>query len=157
MTTAANSDSRDVRRGKPLDDSRKRVRCNYCELQQYQAELCRRCRKPLPKPFVGVVTREVPVPNEVERGLFGRGVPAGSLAELEQKAIAHALAEADSAIEAASLLDMGKTMLYQVVAEIFGKKEPMRSDESWPRQGKKPRHSRLNLYATSFRKGGKYE
>lgn len=43
------------------------------------------------------------------------------MAELEQKAIAHALAEADKAIEAASRLDIGKTVLYEQVAEIFGK------------------------------------
>ncbi len=44
-----------------------------------------------------------------------------TVAELERKAIAHALAQADKAIEVASRLDMGKTVLYQEVAEIFGK------------------------------------
>jgi hypothetical protein len=103
--------------GKRFEDNRKRVQCNRCELQQYQAELCRRCGKPLLKPLARVVITEVPIPIEVE----GRGVPTGSLAELERKAIAHALAEANNIIEAASRLEMGKTMLYQEVAEIFGK------------------------------------
>ena len=48
-----------------------------------------------------------------------RGNQLISEAELERKAIAHALAEADKAIETAGRL--GKAMLYREMAEIFGR------------------------------------
>ncbi len=112
MTTVAGGRQvRTVSMGEQFGHNRERVRCNGCELTQYQAELCRRCKKPLPKPLA-----------HVGRGIqLVRGILLIAVAELEQKAIAHALAEADKAIEAASRLDIGKTVLYEQVAEIFGK------------------------------------
>lgn len=113
--------------GERFEHNRESVRCNRCELTQYQAELCRRCKKPLPKPLAHVVMKEIPLSDEVDGRFFGRGIQLirgiqlTSVAVLERKAIAHALAEADKAIEAASHLDIGKTVLYEQVAEIFGK------------------------------------
>jgi hypothetical protein len=126
MTTVAYATVGTVSIGERFQHNREHVRCNRCELTQYQAELCRRCKKPLPKPLKHFVTMEIPLSDEVDGRFFGRGIQLVrgilliSVAELERKAIAHALAEADKAIEAASRLDIGKTVLYQQVAQIFG-------------------------------------
>jgi transcriptional regulator with PAS, ATPase and Fis domain len=73
----------------------------------------------LPKPLVREVIKEVSVSVEVDVELFGRGAPIVSMAELERMAIAHALAETDSAIEAAKRLGMGKTTLYRKSGREF--------------------------------------
>jgi hypothetical protein len=122
MTTVACATVGTVSIGERFQHNREHVRCNRCELTQYQAELCRRCKKPLP-----VVMAEIPLSDEVDGSLFSRAIQLirgnqlTSVAELERKAIAHALAEADKAIEAAGRQDIGKTMLYQELAEIFGR------------------------------------
>jgi hypothetical protein len=121
MSTAASLTVNTASASNRFGCNRERVRCNGCELRQYSAELCRRCKKPFPKPLVRAVTREVPAPAEADGRLFDRGVTFVSLDELERKAIAHALMQANNAIKAgARRLDMGKTALYEEVAEIFG-------------------------------------
>jgi hypothetical protein len=125
MTTVAYATVGTVSIGERFQHNREHVRCNRCELTQYQAELCRRCKKPLPKPPLPVVMEESPLSDEVDGSLFSRAIELIrgnqliSEAELERKAIAHALAEADKAIETAGRL--GKAMLYREMAEIFGR------------------------------------
>jgi len=122
MTTAARATISTVGASKRFENKRESVRCGRCELRQYRAELCRRCKAPLPKPLVHLVVTEFPVSAETDERLFGPGVLVVSLAQLEQNAIARALMEADDAIEAAAgRLDKKKTVLYQKVAEIFGR------------------------------------
>lgn len=142
MTTAATATVSTLSTGKPFEDNRERVRCNCCELTQYQAELCRRCKKPLPKPLVRVIIREAPLPVEADGSLFGREGSVDSLAEREQKAIAYALAEADKVIEAARRLDTRKATLYQQVAEIFGKEAKALRRKAAPAR-EEPRHGTL--------------
>jgi hypothetical protein len=127
MTTVACATVGTVSIGERFQHNREHVRCNRCELTQYQAELCRRCKKPLPKPPLPIVMAEISLSDEVDGSLFSRAIQLirgnqlTSVAELERKAIAHAHAEADKAIEAAGRQDMGRTMLYQELAEIFGR------------------------------------
>ena len=142
MSTAASLTVSTVRGRKGFECNRERVRCNGCELRQHRAEVCRRCKKPFPTPLVRVVTRKGLAPAEADGRLFGREVPFVSLDELEQKAIAHALMQADNAIEAAARrLDMGKTALYEEVAEIFGS-EANAIRRTLAGQRKKPGHGR---------------
>jgi hypothetical protein len=41
---------------------RLRVRCKSCELAQWEAKTCRRCREALPKPMIEYVEVEKPIP-----------------------------------------------------------------------------------------------
>ena len=43
-------------------EHRKRVRCGHCDLTQWKADTCRRCRHVLPAPIVEFVEIEKPVP-----------------------------------------------------------------------------------------------
>ena len=75
MTTVAGARQvRTVSMGEQFGHNGERVRCNGCELTQYQAELCRRCKKPLPKPLAHFVTMDIPLSDEVD----GRFLAVGS-------------------------------------------------------------------------------
>jgi len=45
-----------------INPHRKRVRCGHCDLAQWEAQTCRRCRLALPAPLVEFVEVEKPVP-----------------------------------------------------------------------------------------------
>src|SRR5271168_5015862 len=127
MTTVAYATVGTVNIGERFQHNREHVRCSRCELTQYQAELCRRCKKPLPKPPLPAAMGEIPLSDELDGSLFSRAIELIrgnqliSVAELERKALAQALAEADKAIEAAGRLDIGKITLSRELAEIFGR------------------------------------
>jgi DNA-binding NtrC family response regulator len=81
-----------------------KVRCPSCELMQFEAKACRRCRKPLPPPVVNA--------PPVEAQIFGPMTRVRTLRELEELAIVDALQKTASVEDAAILLGIGRTTLY---------------------------------------------
>lgn len=115
MATADNARFRITQQFEQVQES---VRCTWCALVQFESELCRRCKKPLPMPPVRKAIREVPYLLKVD----GRRLsPLICTTELERNAIAQALAEANEAIETAAQIGLSRAALYSEVAEIFGR------------------------------------
>lgn len=88
------------------------VRCPQCELNQTQRELCRRCKKPLPKPLVHTVVKLVDT-------TFGPTAEVLPLDVLKRRAVIHALKKSSNIIEAAKRLRIGKTTLYRMM-HLYG-------------------------------------
>lgn len=99
---------------------RESIRCLSCELMQFEAALCRRCKKPLAKARVREVPVIVRIP--VDSQYFGPTTRVRTLREVEEIAIVDALKKSQSVVEAAKRLGIGKTTLYHKMHRygIFG-------------------------------------
>jgi hypothetical protein len=100
-------------------EHRKRVRCGHCDLTQWEAETCRRCRHALPAPIVEYVEVEKPVPV-IQKELVEVPVIREVLVPVEQPCLKCAglslsASQTPQPIEAAinlpSLAEMEKTLI----------------------------------------------
>lgn len=92
-----------------MPNEKLKVRCPSCDMMQWEAATCRRCRKPLPAPEVHV--------QVVHVDQFSLGAPVLPMSEYQRKAIVLALITTRSICKAAKELGMGKTTLYRQARE----------------------------------------
>jgi hypothetical protein len=112
-------------------ERRKRVRCGNCELTQWEAETCRRCRRALPAPVVEFVEVEKPVPV-IQKELVEVPVIREVLVPVEQPCLKCAglslsASEAHRRIEAPdnfpSLAEMERTLIQAALDRSRGDRQ----------------------------------
>lgn len=112
-------------------EHRKRVRCGHCDLTQWEAETCRRCRQALPAPVVEFIEVEKPVPV-IQKELVEVPVIREVLVPVEQPCLRCAglslsASETPPQIEAAdnlpSLKEMERTLIQAALKRSGGNRQ----------------------------------
>jgi transcriptional regulator with GAF, ATPase, and Fis domain len=112
-------------------EHRKRVRCGQCDLTQWEAHTCRRCRRALPAPVVEFVEVEKPVPV-IQKELVEVPVIREVLVPVEQPCLrcaglslsaseAHRRIEADD--DFPSLAEMERTLIQAALDRSGGDRQ----------------------------------